>query len=256
MKDQRNKLILEYLDIHQSATIRELAEFLRVSVMTVRRDVDALAKNEPVKVVHGVVLNNQSKSDSFESKYYLLEACNYNIDLKTSIAKKAVTLLKPNDVIFISYGSTTEIFAKAIPHDLPLTVITNALNILMEIRKKEKCNIIFPGGFFHEETLMFESPESVEFIRKNRATMFFTSASGVSDRMGITTMNHYTLEILRATLASSLTNVLLVDSSKFDQVTPAFFANLDDFDVVITDEHVPSKYVNLINKLGKKIFIT
>lgn len=256
VKDQRVKMILEYLDIHQSATVRELAGQLDVSVMTIRRDVDALAKDELVKIVHGAVLSNQRGNNSFASKYFLLDACNHNIDLKSSIAKKAVSLLKPNDVIFISYGSTTEIFAKAIPNDLPLTVITNALNILMEIRKKQKCNIIFPGGFFHEETLMFESPESVEFIKKNRATMFFTSASGVSDRMGVTSMNHYTIEILRATLASSLTNVLLVDSSKFDQVSPAFFANLGDFDITITDENVPPKYVNLVNKLGKKIYLT
>lgn len=86
--------------------------------------------------------------------------------------------------------------------------------------------------------------------------MFFTSASGVSDRMGVTTMNLYTTEILKATLASSLTNVLLVDSSKFDHVSPAFFANLSDFDITITDENVPPKYVNIINKLGKKIYLT
>jgi len=257
MRDQRKKLILEYLDLNRSATIRELAGYLRVSIMTVRRDVDALAKQDLVKLVHGAVLGNQNGGDSFASKYFLLDACNHNIDLKNPIAKKAISLLKPNDVIFISYGSTTEIFTKAIPNDMPLTIITNALNILMEVRKKEKCNIIFPGGFFHEETLMFESPESVEFIKKNRATMCFTSASGVSDRMGVTSMNHYSVQVLQATLASSLTNVLLVDSSKFDQVSPAFFANLSDFDIVITDEQAPPRYVNLINKqLGKKIYLT
>ncbi len=256
MKDDRKKLILDYLDLHESATIKELAEHLSVSVMTARRDVEWLAGERLVKNVYGAVLSARSKTDSFSSKYFLLDACKRNIDQKSSIASKAVSLLKPNDVIFISYGSTTEIFAKAIPGDLPLTVITNALNILMEVRKKEQCKVIFPGGFFHEETLAFESSESVEFIKKNRATMFFTSASGVSDRMGVTSMNHYTVDILRATIASSLINVLLVDSSKFDQVSPAYFADLADFDIVITDEAVPQKYVDLVQKFGKTIYIT
>ncbi len=243
------------MEANQSATVKELSEYLNVSVMTVRRDVQALVKRGLLKLVHGAVLNNQSKASSFESKYSLVDACKYNIIQKELIAQKAISLLKPNDVVFISYGSTTEIFAKAIPNDLPLTIITNALNILMEVRKKEKCNIIFPGGFFHEETLMFESAESVEFIKKNRATLFFTSASGVSDRMGITSMNHYSIETLRAILSSSLTNILLADSSKFDQVSPAFFADLKDFDIVITDDQVPAKYINLIPEMGKKIIL-
>ncbi len=124
MKDQRNKLILEYLDIHQSATIRELAEFLRVSVMTVRRDVDALAKNEPVKVVHGVVLNNQSKSDSFESKYYLLEACNYNIDLKTSIAKKACDAAETKGCVYSLQGSPLKFLPRRFPMIFPSRSLT------------------------------------------------------------------------------------------------------------------------------------
>lgn len=216
MKEERKKLILDFLDLHDSSTIRELAEYLAVSVMTARRDIEWLAGEGLVKNVYGAVLGTHGTMDSFSGRFSLLGTHRFHIDQKSLIAGKAISFLKPNDVIFMNHGSTMEILAKAIPVDFPCTVITNALNILMELRKKNDCKVIFPGGFFHEETLAFESTESVEFIRRNRASIFFTSAHGVSDRMGVTTASHSMVDIMRAGLSSSLTKVLLVDSSKFD----------------------------------------
>lgn len=252
---KREHLLLEYLKTHQSATMKELAGHLQVSEMTVRRDVRTLSKADLVRVVYGAVLSTNDTTESLDARYYLLDASKRNRVQKMAIARKAVSLLEPNDVVFVSYGSTTEALAKLIPNNMPLTIITNALNILMEVRKKENCKIIFLGGFFHEDTLMFESVDSVEFMRRNRATKLFTSASGVNDRVGVTSMNHYSIEILKTALASSLKKILLVDATKFDCVTPAFFANLGDFDTVVADKNVPQKYIDIFADIGRTLLI-
>jgi DeoR family deoxyribose operon repressor len=171
------------------------------------------------------------------------------------IGECAVQLIETDDIVIFDTGSTTEFIARLLPEKLKCTVLCYNVNILVEVHKKANCNVIFTGGFYHDNTMMFESPEGVALIKRNRANKAFISATGINDRLGITCENEYELDTRQAIIQSSMTRILVADSSKFDKVRSTHFASLEDIDVLVTDEGIPDKYRQLVPQLGIDLYI-
>ncbi|MEW5814533.1 MAG: DeoR/GlpR family DNA-binding transcription regulator [Spirochaetota bacterium] len=263
MEARRERLnkIMHTVRIYGTATVRELSEKLKVSHMTIRRDLNLLVQENVLRFIHGGVaigaVNRGSglKAKENEPHYSLRDEESVMIDEKKRIARFAASLIEAGDIIIVDGGSTTGFMSDFISDDISLTVICYALNILTGIRNKKNCKIIFPGGYFHEDTLVFESPESIEFIKRQRANKAFISARAVNATLGVTTGLPYEVAIKKAVLGSSLIKILLVDSSKFGRVRATYFADLKDFDVIITDTGIPDEYMRVIQDLGIAINI-
>ena len=255
MSNRRERLaaIVEILQNQNAATLAELAGELSVSEMTIRRDLNLLAQDNIVKVLHsGAVLNPGSVGSS---RYSLTEAGALKREMKTAIGMRAASLLEEGDIIIIDGGSTTEYLAQSIPETLQLTVLCWALNILVEVHRRETCSLMFAGGNLHENSLVFESPEGIELVNRYRANKAFLSASGVSEKLGVTCTNAYEVEMKKAAIRSSLERILLVDSSKFGTIQPAYFADLREITAVVTDSGIPTEYAEHIRSLGIALHI-
>ena len=100
---------------------------------------------------------------------------------------------------------------------------------------------------------MFESSEGIDLIKHTRANQAFISAAGVNLRLGVTTINSYESDTKRAVIDSSLSRVLIIDSSKFGAVHPAHFADINEFDTIVTDGDIAAGYVEAIEDLGIRL---
>jgi len=255
-KSDRLSRILGILEDAKASNVQELARELDVSHMTVRRDLVQLVEEERVKILHGsVILHPRSDARSRDSHYSLIAAGARNPERKRAIGALAATLVEADDNLIIDSGSTTEYLAKYLPEDRPYTVLSYALNIISETVRRKNCRTLLAGGLFHENTLMFESPEGLETLMRFRATKAFISAGGVSDRFGVTCMNAYERKHKMATLESSIKKILVVDSSKFGLVRSDHFAELAAFDEVVTDSGISEEYVSIIGELGLKLHV-
>lgn len=257
-RSKRLQKLTDILQIKNACTIRDLSQSFDVSEMTIRRDLSTLAERNVVKLIHGGAIYNHIGLDLQKdpvNNYNLPAEKHTHIKEKSSIARKAVSLIEPDDVIIIDSGSTTELMGDFIQTSKPSTIICYALNVLFSIFKRTNCNLIFGGGYYREDTMMFESKGSIELIQHNRANKAFMSARGVSDKLGITTANSYEKEIKRAVIESSLQKILLVDSSKFDKVRSTYYGEIEDFDIIITDNNIPERYKTLIEDKGVKLII-
>ena len=259
-RTDRQRQILTILKQQSAASVKNLAEVLHVSEMTVRRDLHELAEGEKIELFHGGAIYHYDDDqpskivDRTNLRYQLRSEDMRNVAVKQRIGKKAAQLVEPNDIIIVDSGSTTIHLAEQISTELPFTALFWALNILEAIRKKPLCSMIFAGGYYHENTMMFESPEGVQLIRRNRANKGFFAAGGVNARLGVTNSNPYAVAIKQASLASALTKILMVDSSKFGDIKPAYYAQLQDFDVIITDEGIPREYVQIAEESGIELY--
>lgn len=255
-KNQRIKDIINILKSRNVANIKELTKKLNVSEMTIRRDLNLLAQDNIVKLIPGGAIFKPAVELEEESEKYLItHAETRRIREKMRIGQKAVSLIEPNDTIVIDVGSTTEYLAKFMREDIPVTIVCYALNILVEIYRKKNCSPVFAGGYFHENTLMFESQEGINLIKNTRADKAFISAAGVHSELGVTCANPYEIETKKAAMSSSKTKILLVDSSKFGKARIAYFADLKEFDMVITDDQITNEYKNVIRDLGIELII-
>ena len=255
MSNRRNRLaaIVEILQLQNGAALSELAEQLGVSEMTIRRDLNLLAQEDIVKLLHsGAVLNPGIVGSS---RYSLTEAGARRREAKMAIGAKAASLIQEGEIIIIDGGSTTEYLAKSIPESMRLSVLCWALNILVEVHRRETCSLVFAGGSLHENSLVFESAEAVQLISRYRANKAFLSASGISERLGVTCTNAYEIEVKRAAIRSSLERILVADSSKFASIQPAYFADLSEITAVVTDSDISAEYADHLRRLGITLHI-
>lgn len=255
-KPYRLNEIIKLLQIYNAISVNELADKLGVSHMTIRRDLQKLEQQNYVRLLHGgAVLNpHAGLMQPDEIHYSLRTAGSEQMKEKIAIGQFAASILEENGVIILDAGSTTELIAKSIPPDFPLTVICYSLNILVELRQKRNCEIILAGGYLHENSLMFESPEGVDLVRRSRATKAFVSASGINEELGVTCANQYELETKKAIIDSSISSIIVADSTKFGKVGPTYFADLANFDIIITDVGIPSQYTDLLNRIGISLY--
>jgi len=255
-KNYRTNYILNRLSIDGFANIKDLSKKLEVSEMTIRRDLRELSIDNVVTLIPGgAVLKRNSPIEKDEEKYLIQTAESLMLEEKIKISRKAASLVDPNDVIIIDTGSTTENLPKFIPENTPLTVICYTLNILFNVYENKNWKLIFPGGYFHDDTLMFERPEGIDMIKKIRANKAFISAAGVSKKLGVTCATDYEKETKKAVIESSDTKILLVDSSKFGKIKISHFADLTDFDIVITDSGISKECEEIVKNIGIKLYI-
>lgn len=250
-RGERLDVIMKTLRIDGVSTVLELSRQLNVSHMTVRRDLLSLEKEQKVRVLYGSVMLERNIADSVkQSEYSLIDAGATHAGEKKRIGQLAASLVQPQDSLIIDSGSTTEYLAKFLPDNISYTVLCYSLNIIAEIARRKNCRAVFSGGDYHENTMMFEGPEGLTTIRNFRATIAFLSAAGVDKDYGVTCMNTYERETKKKAIQYSQRSILLVDSPTFGVVRSDYFANLSDFDEVITDGGVPPEYVEYMKSIG------
>jgi DeoR family deoxyribose operon repressor len=253
IRKNRVKEIQEVIKISISITIGDLAAKFGVSKMTIRRDLDQILSDPKIQLIRGMLIYNTMPNDD-ESKYSVISASTLNKEEKERIAEKAKSMLEQNDTIIIDAGSTTELLARIIPKNLKLDVICFSLNIINEVLKNKHCNITLPGGKYYSSSMVFQSKEAIGLLEKTRVKKAFISAYGVNLRLGITCSADFERELKLTSLNSAEQRILLVDSSKFGRVSNIHFADLEDFDLVITDNLLSEEIRQHIRNRGITLF--
>lgn len=253
-KLQRANKIIDILKKKNGATVRELSLTLGVSEMTIRRDLEILKSNNIINNVYGAAIYNPLNNiEKLESFYDIENEVVKNENEKIKIGKAAANLIEEDDIIIIDTGTTTEKLAQFIDNDLNISALIFNTNILMALSKKKNINLIFSGGYFHPNTMMFESPEGISLIEKTRANKVFVSAAGIHETLGVTCSNNYEILTKQAIIKSSAEKILVVNSKKFGIVKSSYFADLSDFNTIITDSKISNEWREKINDLGLKL---
>lgn len=257
-RELRLQEIITLLKEHSGATIKDISSAMGVSDITIRRDLYELRDRNLIHYISGVAIytpQNEASEDPMKRPYKLCKEKQINFDKKAKIGRLATTLLHPGDNIIIDTGSTTEQFAQQIPDNLPMTALCYNVNIMNELLQRKEINLLSAGGIYHRNTQMFESPEGLALINRTRASKVFLSAAGISEQLGITCVNQYEVAVKKAIIEASLSRILLIDSSKFDVIRPAFFAQLSDVDAIVTDDGIPPLWIDLLRERNIQLHI-
>lgn len=248
---------LELLKQHQRISVRELSETMRVSEMTIRRDLEFLRKNHVLERSYGyATLVEGGDGYSYDGEIYdLRQAHIHNLAEKDRIAKRAAAMIEPGDWIFLDNGTTVSRVTLYLPTDFEFTALCYNYMILGELLKRPNIKTIFPGGYYNPEDYNFTSPEAVEFIRRHRANKAFMSVSGIHRNLGITCFNAHIVDMKRALIESSAQNIFLADYSKFDLVKANHFAEFEDADMIITDSKLPNDWCGFLKNMDTTLEI-
>lgn len=248
MKSIRVDEIEKYIHIKKKVTLNELSKVFNVSINTIRRDIKYLLNKNSIKKVYGGVqsLENLYSEDLYLKDYYNRKQNNINI--KSSIAKKASTLIEDGDTIFVDSGTTTQSIIDNLSSNIKLKLVTNSLDVINKASVYPNVEIIVPGALFKVKTQSFVNFNSkFNIIDMLNIDKCFMAATSVSKNYGVMNATEYEYEIKQSVLKRSKNKILLVDNSKFDKTSFITYANIYDFNVLITND-CPLEYKELLYK--------
>jgi len=257
MSYERKKRIrnLEHLLTQKvELSVKEIAETLHVSDMTVRRDLDVLEEQGVIRRTHGGAVLLDPGISGIEA-YILGEQTTKNALKKNLIGIRAASLVQPHETIYLDSGSTTPFVARHISAELPLTVLCSTIINALEFYPRENANMILLGGFFHRDSDSFHSVENLALISKTRADKAFISAAGVDCELGLTTYFYFEADIKREMIRSARQIVLVADSTKFGEISVTHFAGLDQVDTIVTDNGISAEHREALLDLGIELII-
>jgi DeoR family deoxyribose operon repressor len=252
-KRMKNMLTL----LHQKKeemTVKEIANILNVSDMTIRRDLQDLENDRLVKRTHGGA-TIPDPSRTIHDVYVVEEQTGRNVNEKSKIGLKAASFVKPNETIFLDSGTTTPFIARHLDRELPLTVLCYTFQNATEFYYRKHTNLILSGGYFHRDSNVFHSREGCALIKNNRADKAFISAAGIDETLGLTTYFYFEADIKRAIIGSAKQIILVADSSKFGKISTTYFASLNEVQTIITDDDLSDNYREIVQNLGIELVI-
>ena len=255
-REIRLKRFIGILENRKFLSINEMAQALGVSNMTVRRDFDILNQRDLVIMKNGILmLNNEHDFQPIRKIYNLDKEMQIKNAVKTSIGRFAASLIRPKDCVIVDTGSTTESIIPNLGADIQISILCYNLNILLPALQNPNIHVSFSSGHYHPKTQMFESPQGIDFIHSIRANKVFVSAAGVHENLGITCTNSYEVPTKQAILQSAAEHILVADSSKFGKVHAAYFCDLSQIDVVVTDKGISDEWIAILQEKGITLHI-
>jgi DeoR family transcriptional regulator, deoxyribose operon repressor len=232
-KSDRVRALTQALDDHGVIHLREAVALLGVSEMTVRRDV---AANPELFTYLGGHIVNAAKLPASSGTYVLETEESHFAQAKAVACATAARLIAPNDTVFVDCGTTLALISRYIPRDLHVTIICYSLNVAEAVRRMDNIRLILLGGVYVPSSDSFTGNESLEALRHIGINKALISAGGVDDARGVSCWNFHEVPIKQAAMASAVERHLVVDSSKFGQVRAVRFAQVSDFDSVISEQ--------------------
>ena len=228
-----------------------LCKALKVSAVTVRKDLKLLEKSNKLFRTHG----GASNTNPFTIDRNVNEKENLQIEEKKSIAKKAANYVTPNDSIIIASGTTMLALAREIIPKQKLIVITSALQVASELSRHPDVDILQLGGLIRQSSSSVVGSYAENILKDFFCTKLFLGVDGIDFEFGITTSNSMEAQLNKSMIRVVQKVIVLADHTKFGKRGFSRICGLDEVDEIITDKNVSSAIVEKYASQGVKITI-
>lgn len=234
--EERYEKIIEEIEIKGRATVKELSKKFNVTEDCIRKDLRELESRDKLKRVHGGAIPKKIQYD-FKR---LDERKDVYSDKKKRIAQRAINLINDGETIFLDISTINIEIAKLIAiRDLNITVVTNMLEIILELKQCKNVRIILIGGEFHKRAEGILGSEAERNIRRFTLNKSFIGICAVNRITGlISSLDIEDGNIKKSIIESSKNTYLVMESEKFDYDEFYKFASLDEVNGIITETQI------------------
>jgi DeoR family transcriptional regulator of aga operon len=259
--DRRAKEILRLLLTHGKTSVEELTELFATSPASVRRDLVRLEERGLVHRTHGgVLLAGQAGAQAiyepfrFDASFRVREE--RFAQEKQRIALAAAEMVEENETVGFTAGTTTTQVARSLRSRNGLHIITNAVNIGMELSSSNGLDTTITGGCMRwPGAFSLIGPTAIESLNVGVMDRVFIGVCGVDADRGATTIEADEAAVFRAMTRRAKQVVVVADSSKVGMVSPAVICSAGDIDVLITDDGISDEAMQAFTQCGVRMVV-
>ena len=231
LKIDRHSYILDELKTKHLVRVSKLAHDMKVTEMTIRRDLQELEDYGHLTRIHG---GAKLKPKNFYQEDNYNKKISVNVEEKKQIARKVADLIKDNETIFIGPGSTTSYLAEFL-QDKNINIVTNSLTVFEQFKDNPSCDLIFIGGRYRQKTKGFIGYFTQDALSKISVNKVFVGVSGI-DLEKVTISDEEEGRCNETILNNATERYVLADHSKFSTHAFYTFFQLKDLTAIISDD--------------------
>ncbi|HMK39196.1 MAG TPA: DeoR/GlpR family DNA-binding transcription regulator [Bacteroidota bacterium] len=255
MNSVRCQKIVDSLAGKDLVTVRELSDLLSVTEVTIRSDLDALAKLGKISRTHGgarLIEERARQEYTFQTRKSL------NSHVKQKIGEAAADLVGSLESVILDSSTTVLSLAHALRlrDDLKdVTVIPTGIWTAIELMGCQNVNVLMPAGYLRHTSGSIAGTPTQGFLDGLIIQKAFLGAWGISLENGLTDTHLLEIELKRKIVGKVREIIVLADGSKFYQTGLASYASLHQVGRIITDNTAPAESVRQMERLGVQVTI-
>lgn len=248
---ERRQSIVLMATNNEAIDVEILAKKYGVSAVTIRSDLNVLNQKRLLVRTHGGAvarnaLTQELSIDEKKSEHYLI---------KKRIAAATAELISEDDTIILDSGTTTAEIALCLSTFNNLSVMTNGLNVAQNLLDADGVEVSLTGGTLRKKSLSFYGRQAEDSFKKYHFNKLILGGDGFDIKVGITTHFEHeaTLNKMMCDVADQI--IVAIDSSKFGRTSMYKIIDPFDIDVLVTDENIPDKYAQQLERNDVNIMI-
>ena len=247
-EERRNRL-LELIRLDGFSTLPNLANLLKVSGSTVRRDLGYLERLGSVRRTHGGVFYTgpSPKLPHFDHRQQ------QQFGRKQAIARLAAALIEDGDTLLLDGGSTTYELASLLI-GRPLQVVTNSLPVATLFTSGDGSDLVLIGGYVHGRTGVSVGPYANLMLAELNVQKAIISVAGITYR-GVFNSNLLLVETERAMCKAADSVMVVADSTKFGRSSLALMCELEQLDSIVIDDGIETQWVEKLEAADVQVHI-
>ena len=256
---ERMTAVLDLLAESGHLEVDDIITKLNVSAATARRDLDTLASQQLLTRTRGGATGQVVAYDlpvRYKRELHAPE--------KQKIAMAASALTQRGDVIGLCGGTTSTAIASILaaradimeagPH-ANLTVVTNAINIAVQLAMRPQIKTVVTGGVVHSRSYELVGPYSADVLNQVTLDVAFIGVNGIDPLMGATVIDEREAAVNSLMARRARKAVIVADSSKIGKTAFATIGDLNLFSVLITDSGITADQLSAFAEAGLDVIV-
>ena len=245
LAEEWRRKILDSIEQNGQITIPELVDRFSISAVTARNDLDALSAGGAVIRSHGGAVRHEPTRD-----YPLRLKATLHHAEKVRIGRAAAELVAHNETIILDSGTTTAEIARQLKSlkTRPVTVITNALNIAMELADAPGISLIMIGGLLRPVSYSFVGPQAEAMLKELHADRLFLAVDGFDAETGPSTPDVLEAQLNTCMMRASREVNVVADSSKLGRRSVSRIGPHETIHRLITDNRAPAGFIEALRR--------
>ena len=245
---ERRQVILTRLENDKNLRIVETAEAMGVSTMTVRRDLQRLAEQGIVTLVHGGAVFNEGTvaMPTVAAREQKMR------QEKNTMAAYCAGLIKEGNAVYLDAGSTAKAIAELLLERSKIAVLTHSLSVMNILAAARQLQLISVPGIYQPDNKGFFGDMTQRFIREFQLDIVFFGACAV-DVGGMMSPDFTDLAVKQALVEHARKRVLVVDHTKIGCASLVKVCDLHQLDMIVTDGLANPEFIQRAKRMGLEV---
>jgi DeoR family transcriptional regulator of aga operon len=238
-------------------SVQQLSDEVGMSAPSIRRDLARLEGRGLVLRTHGgVTLVETSLYEPFRHDTSFQARELRSADEKRRIGLAAGELIREKETIGLAAGTTTTQVGRSLRHRRGISVITNALNIGMELSNQPAIKTTLTGGVVAwAGAFALAGQSTLNSLKDIYLDKAFTGVSGIDIKRGMTTLEAEEAAVSIAMIQQAAQVIVVADSTKIGRVCPALICPISSIDILVTDTGLSEEAHHALTAQGVKVIL-